>query len=194
MIAMVLFGVVSAFVTATGNSTFHPAPYGVHSVIAGLIFGVGMVITGGCASGSLYKAGEGNATAALVILSISVSQAIFVDIGGWANNLVPYSWHQSAMAKGLPAAINVGDGWMDQYLAGYVWDQPVLLFSQWLGSRHPFRGGLRGRRAGWHRAAGVGAAGRGLFHLVPQRLSAQAGRGAPADRGAACRSSPATGA
>ncbi|MDP2706663.1 MAG: YeeE/YedE thiosulfate transporter family protein, partial [Burkholderiales bacterium] len=66
MIAMVLFGTVSAFVTATGNSTFHPAPYGIHSVIAGFIFGVGMVLTGGCASGSLYKAGEGNVTAMLV--------------------------------------------------------------------------------------------------------------------------------
>lgn len=138
MIAMVLFGTVSAFVTATGNSTFHPAPYGIHSVIAGFIFGVGMVLTGGCASGSLYKAGEGNVTAMLVILSISVSQAVFVDIGGWANDLVPYSWHQSAVAKGLPAAINAGDGWMDQYLAGYVWNQPVLLFSQWLGIRDPF--------------------------------------------------------
>ena len=118
MIAMVLFGAVSALVTATGNSTFHPAPYGIHSVIAGFIFGVGMVLTGGCASGSLYKAGEGNATAMLVILSISVSQAIFADIGGWANQLVPYSWHQSAVAKGLPASINAGDGWRDQYLAG----------------------------------------------------------------------------
>ncbi|MBI3575555.1 MAG: YeeE/YedE family protein [Gammaproteobacteria bacterium] len=137
-IAMVLFGTVSAFVTATGNSTFHAAPYGIHSVIAGFIFGVGMVLTGGCASGSLYKSGEGNVTAMLVILSISVSQAIFVDIGGWANNLVPYSWHQSAIAKGLPAAINAGDGWVDQFLAGHVWDQPVLLFSQWLGLRQPF--------------------------------------------------------
>ena len=138
MIAMVLFGTVSAFVTATGNSTFHAAPYGIHSVIAGFIFGVGMVLTGGCASGSLYKSGEGNSTAMLVILSISVSQAVFADIGGWANNLVPYAWYQSAIAKGLPAAINVGDGWMDQFLAGYVWDQPVLLFSQWLGLRQPF--------------------------------------------------------
>src|SRR3989338_6488728 len=43
MIAMVLFGFVSAFVTATGMSTFHPATYGMHSVIAGLIFGVGKI-------------------------------------------------------------------------------------------------------------------------------------------------------
>jgi len=102
------------------------------------------VLTGGCASGSLYKAGEGNTTAMLVILSISVSQSIFADIGGWTNNLVPYAWHQSAIAKGLPAAINVGDGWMDQFLAGYVWDQPVLLFSQWLGLGKGFVGAYVG--------------------------------------------------
>ena len=138
MIAMALFGLVSAFVTVTGNSTFHPAPYGVHAVVAGFIFGIGMVLTGGCASGSLYKAGEGNATAMLVILSISVTQAIFASIGGWTNNLVPYSWHLSAVSKGLPAAINAGDGWADQYLAGYVWNQPVALFSQWLGISNPF--------------------------------------------------------
>ncbi|MDO8596197.1 MAG: YeeE/YedE thiosulfate transporter family protein, partial [Sulfuricaulis sp.] len=144
MIAMVLFGTVSAFVTATGNSTFHAAPYGIHSVIAGFIFGVGMVLTGGCASGSLYKSGEGNATAMLVILSISVSQAVFADIGGWTNNLVPYSWHLSAVSKGLPAAINAGDGWVDQFLAGYVWDQPVLFFREWLGIRNPFAGAYVG--------------------------------------------------
>jgi len=138
MIAMVLFGFVSAFVTATGMSTFHAAPYGSHAVIAGLIFGVGMVFAGGCASGSLYKTGEGNGSAMLVVLSISVTQAIFVDIGGWFNKLVPRSWYDSAMAKGLPAKINVADGWMDQYLAGYVWDQPVTTFGELSKISNPF--------------------------------------------------------
>ncbi len=138
MIAMVLFGLVSAFVTATGNSTFNPAPYGWHSIIAGLIFGVGMVLTGGCASGSLYKTGEGNATAMLVVLAISVSQAVFVDVGGWLNALVPQSWVQSAMDKGLPAKINVGDGWMDLYLAGHIWNQPIATYADVLGLENPY--------------------------------------------------------
>ena len=138
MIAMVLFGFVSAFVTASGNSTFHPAPYGWHSIVAGLIFGVGMVLTGGCASGSLYKTGEGNATAMLVVLSISISQAVFVDIGGWLNALVPESWAYSAMVKGLPGTINTNDGWIDQYLAGYVWDRPVATYGELLGLENPY--------------------------------------------------------
>jgi uncharacterized membrane protein YedE/YeeE len=130
MIAVVLFALVSAFVTATGISTFHSSPYGIHSVIAGFIFGVGMVFAGGCASGSLYKTGEGSGTALIVVLSISVTQSIFVDIGGWMNKLVPNSWHDSAIAKGLPERINVADGWVDQYLTGYVWDQPISTFAE----------------------------------------------------------------
>jgi len=133
MIATVLFALVSAFVSVTGLSTFHAAPTSIHAVIAGLIFGIGMVFAGGCASGSLYKTGEGNGVALIVILSISVTQAIFADIAGWFNYLVPDSWHQSAVAKGLPATINAGDGWVDQYLAGYVWDQPVMTYATMMG-------------------------------------------------------------
>ena len=133
MVATVLFALVSAFVSATGLSTFHAAPTSVHAVVAGFIFGVGMVFAGGCASGSLYKTGEGNGVALLVILSISVTQAWFADVAGWANKLVPDSWHQSAIAKGLPETINASDGWVDQYLAGYVWDQPVMTYANMMG-------------------------------------------------------------
>lgn len=145
MIATILFALVASFITAVGLSTFHPAPNGVHSVIGGFIFGVGMVFAGGCASGSLYKSGEGNGAAMIVILSISVTQAIFVDIGGIANKLVPASWAQSAAEKGLPPSITVNDGWMDQYLAGYVWNQPVTTFAKMLGMKNAsFMGAMVG--------------------------------------------------
>ncbi|MCK4586585.1 MAG: YeeE/YedE family protein, partial [Gammaproteobacteria bacterium] len=114
-------------------STFHAAPTSIHAVVAGFIFGVGMVFAGGCASGSLYKTGEGNGVALIVILSISVTQALFADMAGWTNKLVPASWHESAVAKGLPVTINAGDGWVDQYLAGYVWDQPVMTYASLMG-------------------------------------------------------------
>jgi len=136
MIATVLFAFTSAFVTSTGWSTFHAAPTSIHAAIAGLIFGVGMVFAGGCASGSLYKTGEGNGVALLVVLSISVTQSSFVDVGGWMNKLVPASWAASASQKGLPESIGVNDGFVDQYLAGYVWDQPVLLVSEMLGMKN----------------------------------------------------------
>ncbi len=141
MIATVLFAITSAFVSSTGWSTFHAAPVSMHAAIAGLIFGVGMVFAGGCASGSLYKAGEGNGVSMLVILSISVTQSTFVDMGGWLNKLVPASWTASAAQKGLPTSIGVTDGWVDQYLAGYVWNQPVKTFAGALGMKDESVGG-----------------------------------------------------
>ena len=60
MIAVVLFSLVSAAVTVAGKSTFHASPIGLYSVVGGAIFGFGMVFTGGCATGSLYKTGEGS--------------------------------------------------------------------------------------------------------------------------------------
>lgn len=135
MIATFLFALTAAFVSATGWSTFHAAPVSFHSVIAGLIFGVGMVFAGGCASGSLYKAGEGNGVSVIVIFSISMTQAFFVDVGGVLNKFVPQSWKDSALQKGLPDSINVSDGFVDQYLAGYVWDQPIMTYAQSLGMK-----------------------------------------------------------
>jgi uncharacterized protein len=132
MIATVVFGLAAALVTASNMSPFRAAPFGVHSVIAGAIFGLGMVFAGGCASSSFYKIGEGNGTAALVVLSMGVTQALFVDAGGWFGRLVPPAWHASAVAKGLPASITAGDGWFDQYTAGYLWNRPVVRFSELL--------------------------------------------------------------
>ncbi len=145
MIATVFFAFVSSFVTATGFSTFHASPSGIHSAIAGSIFGVGMVLSGGCASGSLYKTGEGKVAALLVVLSISVTQSSLADLGGPLDRLVPAAWHASALSKGLPAAITVGEGWLDQYLAGYVWNQPTRTFAQLLGLKNEsFAGALAG--------------------------------------------------
>ena len=51
LIALIFFSLIQALLAATNMSTFHPAPAGIHTLIAGVIFGVGMVLAGGCASG-----------------------------------------------------------------------------------------------------------------------------------------------
>lgn len=133
MIAIVLFSLISAGVTVFGKSTFHPSPIGLYSVIGGLIFGIGMVFTGGCASGSLYKTGEGSIAALLVVVSLSFTQVFVVDVGGWANHLVPAAWTLSAAAKDMPASLTLTDGWYDQFIAGYVWDLKATTVGQALG-------------------------------------------------------------
>lgn len=123
IIAMVFFSIIQAVLSSAKLSTFHPAPMGIHMIIGGFIFGIGMVLSGGCASGSLYKCGEGNGTSMLVIIGICFGQAIFVDLGGIFDKLVPQSWAQAAAARHLPVDIS---GWFDQYLAGYVWGKPTM--------------------------------------------------------------------
>lgn len=121
MIAVALYAVVAAIVTLAGFSTFHPNAMGWHIVIGAAIFGFGIVFTGGCASGSLYKAGEGNMNSMLVILAISFSQAIVVSASGWWDALVPQSWVTAAAAQDMPAELSVTKGWFDIFTAGYIW-------------------------------------------------------------------------
>jgi uncharacterized membrane protein YedE/YeeE len=127
LVALIFFSCIQATLSSTNMSTFHPAPFGIHTLIAGMIFGVGMVLAGGCASGSLYKIGEGNGTSILAaFFGLSIGQAIFVDVK-WFNWLMPQKWIDAALAKGLPADKLTSS--FDYYLAGYIWDQPTIQLS-----------------------------------------------------------------
>lgn len=88
MVAMGVFSIIMAVLASKQLSTFHPGPFGWHELVGGLIFGLGMTLAGGCASGTLYKTGEGNGTSALALVGIVFGQAIFVDAGGWFDNVL----------------------------------------------------------------------------------------------------------
>jgi uncharacterized membrane protein YedE/YeeE len=143
LIALVFFSLIQAILMVMDMSTFHPAPFGIHMLIAGSIFGVGMVLAGGCASGSLYKVGEGNMTALVaVIFGLCLGQAIFVDIGGVFNKLLPQSWIDNAhsaqarveAARDLTMPIT---SWFDHYLVGYVWKQPTYTVAGMMSEGRP---------------------------------------------------------
>lgn len=143
MIALIFFSLVQAVLESVNMSTFHAAPFGIHMLISGVIFGVGMVLAGGCASGSLYKVGEGNMTSLMaVIFGLCLGQAIFVDIGGIFNSLLPQSWIDTAQKT--QAAIENYNGvkipltsWFDHYLVGYVWNQPQYTVAKLISGGHP---------------------------------------------------------
>ncbi len=90
--AMTVFSLVTALLTANKMGTFHPGPLGIHEVIGGFIFGIGMVLAGGCASGTLYKSGEGNGTSMLALLGIIFSQAILVNTSLFDKFLTGYAF------------------------------------------------------------------------------------------------------
>ncbi|MDR7520835.1 MAG: YeeE/YedE family protein [Armatimonadota bacterium] len=54
----------------------HVAPLGAHLILGGLLFGVGMVIAGGCVSGSLYRIGEGYVASLVALIGIMAGLAL----------------------------------------------------------------------------------------------------------------------
>ncbi|MDR7548418.1 MAG: YeeE/YedE family protein [Armatimonadota bacterium] len=71
----------------------HVAPLGAHLILGGLLFGVGMVIAGGCVSGSLYRIGEGYVASGVALLGIVAGLAL----GAHTWNF----WWRSSIRGGL---------------------------------------------------------------------------------------------
>ena len=85
----------------------HIFPVGLSTITGGLIFGFGMVIAGGCVSGSLYRLGEGYVTSISSILGISICMILAMMSWSWWNdNVIKYEptlW--------LPQIQNIGYSW-----------------------------------------------------------------------------------
>ncbi len=81
-----------AFETPDTPSAAHIAPASWHLLVGGLSFGLGMVLAGGCITGSLYRLGEGSLVAP-VTLAGSV-------LGYWAGFLSWRFFYVNAIATG----------------------------------------------------------------------------------------------
>ena len=60
------------------------------SLVGGMIFGVGMSLTGGCASGTLWRAGEGHIKLWIALIAFALSGSYFREwlaISGWSMKL-----------------------------------------------------------------------------------------------------------
>ena len=85
----------------------HIFPVGLSTITGGLMFGFGMVIAGGCVSGSLYRLGEGYVTSISSIFGISVGMILAMMSWSWWNdNVIKYEptlW--------LPQIQTIGYSW-----------------------------------------------------------------------------------
>ncbi len=108
MIALVVLAVIEAVLEVYHLSTFNAAPLGWPELAGGLIFGLGMVLAGGCATGTLYKTGEGNLSSAVALFAIIFSQALFVDIGGYFDRFM-YTYILKGSHSSFPHSA-AGDG------------------------------------------------------------------------------------
>lgn len=65
------------------------APINVHTAVGGVLFGIGMVISGGCASGTLMRVGEGFMMQMLSIAFFVVGSVIgAAHFGWWMENVI----------------------------------------------------------------------------------------------------------
>ncbi len=82
IVQMIGFHLLSYF----GIITLAPKPFLViGAVLGGFIFGIGMVIAGGCASGTAYRVGEGMVGSMLALFSFALTAFFFKD--GFLSNI-----------------------------------------------------------------------------------------------------------
>ena len=92
------FGVVmSRQVPLTSLGIYPPSanvlPLGIHTVLGGLLFGVGMVLAGGCVSGSIYRMGEGYVASWVAFAGV---------MGGLLLSAYTWNWWWEAHISGTP--------------------------------------------------------------------------------------------
>jgi uncharacterized membrane protein YedE/YeeE len=58
-------------------------PLGIHTLLGGFLFGIGMVLAGGCTSGSLYRAGEGYVGSMVALVGIMLGLEISSYTWNW---------------------------------------------------------------------------------------------------------------
>ncbi len=80
IIGLIMLSIVNSYIVAVYPDKYIIESIGFHGLLGGIIFGLGMVLAGGCATGSLYKTGEGNMISFTVLMALAFSQAIFTAI------------------------------------------------------------------------------------------------------------------
>ncbi len=103
----VLFNALIAF----GALRAVPWPLLPTAIMAGIVFGIGMNLAGGCVSGSLFKMGQGSGAAILSVLGISLG----LGLTGIALSFMPPSGSAAAEARRgatLPGLLGISPLWV----------------------------------------------------------------------------------
>ena len=109
-----------------------PSTFWLGSLLGGIVFGIGMIFAGGCASGSLWRAAEGNLKLVVVLLFFAWSGSLFCAIFEQLGFTVPS--YDIDFLDGIPEITDLGfqayfpdifDGWAVAYLV------PLILIIIW---------------------------------------------------------------
>jgi uncharacterized protein len=131
-------------------------PLGIHTLLGGVLFGIGMVLAGGCTSGSLYRAGEGYVGSMVALLGIMLGLEFSSHTWNWWWEVhisrAPLIWFPESLG----------------YLGGMLLTFGGLLLLFLLVSWWEFRTSiiLPVRRDAMHTASSFGEQLRTLGHMV----------------------------
>lgn len=134
--------------------------------IGGLVFGVGMVLAGGCVVGTLYKLGAGSALAATAFAGLVLGSGLYAELHPWWR-----AWAGSAVLwpEGftVPQALGVSPSWF--VAAGTAGS--LALFSRWYGQGvWTARSAARGYLAPWKAALVLAAVSLASYLLAAMPL------------------------
>lgn len=59
-------------------SSAHVLPFGISTIIAGAVFGIGMVLAGGCVSGTIYRIAEGYIASVVTMMGIIIGTVLLI--------------------------------------------------------------------------------------------------------------------
>ncbi|MDX2156222.1 MAG: YeeE/YedE family protein [Hyphomicrobiaceae bacterium] len=130
-----------------------PRIYWVGHVLGGMLFGIGMVLAGGCVSRSLVRSGGGDVRALLVVLVVAIVALLagrgpLEPLRGWLAGLMPLDLGLATQSVGDLAAAGLGIGRGEgAMLATAV---VVLAMLAWCLSAQDFR------RSATHIVSGLG--------------------------------------
>lgn len=87
----------------------HVIPVGLHLVLGGVLFGLGMVVAGGCVSGTLYRIGEGYVGSMVSLLGILLGLSVAAHTWNWwyLNHMrfMPLVWLPQSLGYGATLAL-----------------------------------------------------------------------------------------
>ncbi len=127
-------------------------PTGVHTLLGGLLFGVGMVVAGGCASGTLYRMGEGYVAQWVALLGmIAGSFVLALNWEWWWPKVVsqqPKVWFPRLMGWG-PSLIITLMILLGFYLLVVWWESRAGGITSWKEEAAPATTFLERLRGGY---------------------------------------------
>jgi uncharacterized protein len=121
------FGRFGLELEITGSIPGHVKNAGLHTVIGAFIFGIGAVIAGGCASGTIMRVGEGYMMQWLSLVFFIIGSVVGVAIYPVWKPLL-----QAGSAVYLPQALG---GWLPALILQFALLLGLYILADWWGNK-----------------------------------------------------------